>query len=107
MVVRTTARSRTATLALGVVVALVHVQAPATAATSEPKPGDVPAGYYEDAEGKAGDELKDALHEIISEQTVLSYDDVWDAVSVTDEDPENADNVTLFYSGDSRSKDRN
>src|SRR5690625_1602052 len=105
--VRTTARSRTATLALGVVVALVHVQAPATAATSEPEPGAIPDGYYEDAEGKTGDELKDALHEIISEQTVLHYDDVWDAVSVTDEDPENPENVTLFYSGDSRSKDRN
>jgi len=32
---------------------------------------------------------------------------VWDALRKTDEDPNNTDNVILFYSGDSRSKSRN
>ncbi|MET3575410.1 endonuclease [Bhargavaea ullalensis] len=70
----------------------------------EPGEGD---GYYADAEGLQGDALKDALHDIISEQYVLSYGDVWDALKETDEDPANPDNVILLYSQESRSKDRN
>ncbi|MBT2687442.1 chitobiase/beta-hexosaminidase C-terminal domain-containing protein [Bacillus sp. ISL-47] len=64
-------------------------------------------GYYEDASGKTGEELKAALHNIISEQTVISYSDVWDALKETDEDPANPDNVILFYTGESRSENLN
>ncbi|MEU1280249.1 endonuclease [Streptomyces sp. NPDC005805] len=60
--------------------------------------------YYEGALGKTGDELKSALHAIVSEQTKLSYDEVWDALKTTDEDPENPDNVVLLYSGRSQAK---
>lgn len=60
--------------------------------------------YYEDALGKEGDELKRALHTIISSQSKISYSQVWDALMETDEDPENPDNVILLYSGDSQSK---
>ncbi|MFD9863430.1 endonuclease I family protein [Streptomyces alboflavus] len=60
--------------------------------------------YYEDALGKTGPELKSALHTIISEQTKLSYNEVWDALQTTDEDPANADNVLLIYSGRSQAK---
>ena len=60
--------------------------------------------YYEGAVGKTGDELKTALHSIISRQTKLSYDEVWDALQTTDEDPDNTGNVILLYSGRSQAK---
>ncbi|MET8678972.1 endonuclease [Streptomyces sp. NPDC004647] len=60
--------------------------------------------YYKDAVGKTGPALKDALHSIIKEQTQLSYDDVWDALQTTDEDPDNPANVILLYTGRSQSK---
>lgn len=69
---------------------------------------EVPAtGYYEDANGKEGLELKAALHEIITDHRELSYAEVWDALRETDEDPNNPDNVILLYSGDSRAKSSN
>ncbi|RPK68785.1 Extracellular ribonuclease precursor [Streptomyces sp. ADI96-02] len=63
--------------------------------------------YYQDAVGKTGAELKDALHTIISDQTTLSYSQVWDALKVTDEDPDNPSNVILLYTGRSQSKSDN
>lgn len=63
--------------------------------------------YYQDALGKTGPELKDALHTIISDQTKLSYSGVWEALKVTDEDPANSANVVLLYSGVSRAKSQN
>ncbi|SEI83834.1 hypothetical protein SAMN04488127_0586 [Bhargavaea ginsengi] len=66
-----------------------------------------PDGYYNGTEGLEGEALKAALHDIISEQEVLTYKQVWDALRLTDEDPDNPDNVILFYSQQSRSKDRN
>lgn len=68
---------------------------------------DVPAGYYDGAEGKTGAELHAALHEIIGNGTHLSYDEVWDALKVTDEDPANPANVIMIYSGVSMSEDAN
>ncbi|RII09322.1 Extracellular ribonuclease precursor [Streptomyces sp. YIM 130001] len=100
-------------LALTAAVVLVGVTVPA-AASASPTPSSEAAAvgpyddtYYQDALGKTGPELKDALHTIISDQTKLSYDGVWDALKVTDEDPANASNVVLLYSGESRSKDAN
>ncbi|SFD86155.1 hypothetical protein SAMN05216238_1053 [Lentibacillus persicus] len=72
--------------------------------TAEAQEGDP---YYDDAYGKEGDALKDSLHEIISDHDQLSYDEVWSALRETDEDPDNPENVRLFYSGESRSKDKN
>lgn len=63
--------------------------------------------YYKDAIGKNGQALKAALHEIIDDHTQLSYTQAWEALRETDEDPNNVNNVILFYSGDSRSKTRN
>lgn len=71
---------------------------------AEAVPGD---DYYKNAYGKEGQALKDALHEIISDHTQLSYDQVWEALRETDEDPNNKNNVLLLYSGDSRSKTAN
>ncbi|HEX5563324.1 MAG TPA: endonuclease, partial [Sporosarcina sp.] len=69
---------------------------------------EVPAdGYYKHAIGKEGQELKAALHDIISDHRKLSYAQVWDALKETDKDPNNPNNVILFYSGESRSKDKN
>ncbi|MET8470615.1 endonuclease [Streptomyces sp. NPDC006422] len=85
-----------------------------TAATANPAPVTTTAAttayddtYYQDAEGKTGTELKSALHTIISDQTKLSYDAVWDALKTTDQDPANSSNVILLYSGVSRAKSAN
>ena len=72
--------------------------------TSASSPTD---DYYKDAIGKEGQALKATLHEIIDDHTQLSYDQVWVALRETDEDPNNTNNVLLFYSGVSRSKSSN
>ena len=63
----------------------------------------IPAGYYNSAEGQSGSELKNALHLIIDDHTEFSYTssstDVWDMLKETDKDPENPNNVILLYSG--------
>lgn len=63
--------------------------------------------YYEGAEGKTGESLKSALHDIISGHTMLSYSEVWNALKETDEDPRNPNNVILLYTNESRSKNLN
>ncbi|MFJ4537561.1 endonuclease I family protein [Streptomyces tibetensis] len=63
--------------------------------------------YYKNAVGKTGSSLKSSLHTIISSQTKISYSAVWNALKVTDQDPNNSNNVILLYSGVSRSKSLN
>lgn len=46
--------------------------------------GAQPAGYYDTTEGKAGEELQQALHEVIDNHTVLSYSALWTAFQSTD-----------------------
>ncbi len=76
--------------------------------TSTTAPPPTCTGYYAQACGKSGTALKSALHTIIStNQTKLSYDAVWDALKVTDQDPNNSNNVILLYSGISRAKSAN
>ncbi|MFI1353193.1 endonuclease I family protein [Streptomyces sp. NPDC020898] len=65
------------------------------------------ATYYKNAIGKTGTSLKSSLHTIISSQTKISYSAVWEALKVTDQDPNNSNNVILLYSGASRSKTLN
>ncbi|AGP60911.1 endonuclease I family protein [Streptomyces rapamycinicus] len=106
---------RSRRLPLLAVVAAAGVAAPSVAVANTPAPADTtrpaavqaPDDYYQDATGKSGPELKAALHTIISEQTKLSYDEVWDALKSTDEDPDNPSNVILLYSGHSQAKDAN
>lgn len=57
--------------------------------------------YYADAEGKSGAALKSALHTIISKQSTVSYAQVWDALTVTDQDPANSSDVIELYTGKS------
>ncbi len=64
----------------------------------------VPAGYYDAAQGKTGEQLKTALHNIIKGHTEFSYSSLWDILSATDEDPKNHNNVILIYTGISRAK---
>jgi endonuclease I len=44
----------------------------------------IPNGYYNAANGKTGDELKMALHNIIKGHTRVDYGDLWDAFWSTD-----------------------
>jgi endonuclease I len=75
-----------------------------TSTTTTSPPSD---DYYRAASGKTGAALKSALHQIISNNSKLTYDQVWDALKVTDQDPNNAGNVILLYSGRSQSKSAN
>ncbi len=43
-----------------------------------------PAGYYNNAQGKTGNELKIALYDIIKNHTSLSYSSLWSAFQQTD-----------------------
>jgi len=61
--------------------------------------------YYKDAIGETGTTLKQSLHNIIDNHTKLSYDAVKYALRETDEDPDNADHLILFYTGRSQDKD--
>ena len=64
-----------------------------------------PEGYYDKAEGLTGEELREALHEIIKDHFEYSYADLRDFIlKDTDEDPDNSNNVILIYSGISRDK---
>ena len=45
-----------------------------------------PAGYYDAANGLTGAQLKTALHNIIKNPDVLSYDGLWNAFKDTDKD---------------------
>lgn len=74
-------------------------------------PGEIhnPDGYYDSALDLSGDALKAALNQIISTGiTKLPYSsssfDVWDALDITDEDPNNSNNVILLYTGRSQAK---
>ncbi|MBR8535423.1 endonuclease [Carboxylicivirga sediminis] len=63
----------------------------------------IPAGYYDNADGKTKNELKAALNTIIKGHTEYSYTstntDTWDILKESDRDPNNADNVIYFYTG--------
>ncbi|WP_242530594.1 endonuclease [Nocardioides aromaticivorans] len=67
----------------------------------------IPAGYYDPAAGKSGAALATALHGIIDGHTTLTYAQVWEALKVTDADPNNSSNVIEFYSGRSIAKTTN
>lgn len=78
-----------------------------TTPTDPPTTPSDPGDYYAGTEGLTGAALEAALHDIISEQRRISYDQVWDALKDTDEDPSNPSNVILLYSGASQAKSTN
>ncbi len=63
----------------------------------------IPAGYYDNAIGYTGEDLKTALYNIIKGHTIYPYTssstDVWDILKETDKDTVNPDNVILVYTG--------
>ncbi|KGN34090.1 ribonuclease [Knoellia sinensis KCTC 19936] len=84
---------------------------PTPTGTSTPTPTPTSSNptdtYYAGALGKSGSALRSALHGIISDQSVLTYDQVWTALKDTDQDPNNAANVIEIYSGRSIAKSNN
>lgn len=62
----------------------------------------IPAGYYDAANGQTGEPLKNALHNIIKGHTEYTYSssgtDVWDILKEADRDPNNSNNVIGIYS---------
>ncbi|KNH25490.1 ribonuclease [Priestia megaterium] len=76
--------------------------------TPDPTEPTVPVeDYYRTTAGKTGNTLKTELHNIIDHHTELSYSAVWEALKKTDEDPANANNVILLYTGRSQAKSTN
>lgn len=68
----------------------------------------IPENYYDDAENKKGNELKQALYEIIGNHRVFPYTssstDVWDILQKSDEDPNDSERIILVYTGRSQEK---
>jgi serine protease len=61
--------------------------------------------YYSRVNGKSGDDLKNTLNDIVTENhNKLTYKKAYDALEFTDEDPQNPNNIILFYTGRSQSK---
>jgi endonuclease I len=77
---------------------------PEPTGTPPPASGDLDSTYYADARALTGPALRSALHGIIDGHTTIAYSRVWDALRDTDQDPANANNVLLIYSGRSQSK---
>jgi endonuclease I len=77
---------------------------------TEPPPGGSSpwdSTYYAPAVGKTGAALRTSLHDIIDDNTKLSYDAVWTALKDTDQDPNNTANVIELYTGRSIAKTSN
>ncbi len=70
---------------------------------------DIPLGYYDGIEGLSGQSLITALNAIITNHTEYPYTstatDVWDILRQADEDPDNSENIIMFYTGVSHPKD--
>ena len=58
-----------------------------------------PVGYYNGTEGKTGDELKAALHNIIKDHLAMEYSYAKNVFTLSDVDPDNPENVILVYTG--------
>jgi endonuclease I len=65
----------------------------------------IPAGYYDGTEDLYGEELKAVLHDIIDGHDEPTYNDLRDFIlKESDEDPQNANNIILLYTGRSQAK---
>ncbi len=56
------------------------------------------SGYYAGVDNLAGAPLKSALRNIVTNHTVYSYANAYDALEDIDEDPDNTDNILTQYS---------
>lgn len=100
-------KSPTAITAVGSTPTPTSTATPTATSTPTPTPTSSTDTYYAAALGKSGSSLRTALHGIIRQQTVLTYDQVWDALKDTDQDPNNSANVIEIYSGRSIAKSDN
>ena len=58
----------------------------------------IPPGYYNSLEGKSGQALKDAVHDLTLQHTVFSYNSLWIYFAETDCRPEDKRKVWDMYS---------
>ena len=69
---------------------------------------NMPEDYYQQANNLSGDDLKEALHQIISNHVVFPYTatstDTWDILQLSDQDPDENNNMILVYTGRSQDK---
>ena len=69
---------------------------------------NIPQNYYQQANNLSDDQLKEALHQIISNHIVFPYTsnstDTWDIIQESDQDPNNNNNMLLVYTGRSQDK---
>ena len=69
---------------------------------------NIPQGYYDQANNLSSDELKEALHQIISNHVIFPYTsnstDTWDILQESDQDPNENNNMILVYTGRSQEK---
>lgn len=66
-----------------------------------------PEGYYDSLNGLAGDDLRQALQDIIADQNTVrihSYADVIDILKSADQNPENSNQVWLVYKEEGMAK---
>ena len=66
-----------------------------------------PDGYYDSLTGKADDELRQAMQDIIADMSVVrtqTYSDVVDILNDADRNPENSNEVWLLYTEQPRKK---
>lgn len=62
----------------------------------------VPVGYYNSINGKRGQELKTAVHELLKKHTVVTYSSLWYHFPSTDSYPDNPSRVWDMYSNTAR-----
>lgn len=68
---------------------------------------EIPDGYYDSLDGLAGNDLKQALQDIVAnpdEVRVHTYADMIDLLKITDQNPENSNQVWLIYLEEGRAK---
>ena len=69
---------------------------------------NIPQSYYDQANNLSSVELKEALHQIISNHVIYPYTsnstDTWDILQESDQDPYENNNMILVYTGRSQEK---
>ena len=65
-----------------------HLFAPTLLVLASACAAQPPAGYYDPAAGLTGEPLRQALHDIIDNHTVLSYSSLWTAFETSDDRPD-------------------
>lgn len=61
-------------------------------------PAAIPTSYYKSLDGKSGQALKNAVHDIVVKHTVLNYNSLWSYFPDTDCMPDNRNRVWDMYS---------